>query len=447
MHLRDDGLNILTAPAIGVALPLPRNHPQRLLLNDEVHARPSEILKGSVRLSYLALFAEGEQRTEVWRRVQELAVRHGVAPAANAANHYSADMGPFRIKCERHTEFLRLVFIIEGGPQPESFDDPALQAVPADWLATLPGQVITAANVLVQQSDGDWPEPERIATQFFDGNALVGASIADGAAYAFTDFRIREDGFSRLLVMDHGMTPRQAGRTVQRLLEIDTYRILALLALPMAQALAPFLTKRERELAEVTRLLVEAKDADEAVLFDRLTRLEAEMESEQSRNHYRFSASVAYEALVDSRITELREERLAGLQTFREFLERRFKPAMDTCRSSAASQESLSQRLARVTQLLSTRIDLTREAQTQDVLASMDRRAKLQLRLQETVEGLSIAAISYYIVGLVGYLAKGARGAGLRVEPDVVMAASIPVVLVLTALALRHIRRKVTREL
>ena len=446
MHLRDDGLHILTAPAIGVALPLPRNHPQRLLLNDEVHARPSEILKGSVRLSYLALFAEGEQRTEVWRRVQELAARHGVAPAADAANHYSADMGPFRIKCERHTEFLRLVFIIEGGPQPESFDDPALQAVPADWLATLPGQVITAANVLVQQSDGDWPEPERIATQFFDGNALVGASIADGAAYAFTDFRIREDGFSRLLVMDHGMTPRQAGRTVQRLLEIDTYRILALLALPMAQVLGPFLTKRERELAEVTRLLVEAKDADEAVLFDRLTRLEAEMESEQSRNHYRFSASVAYEALVDSRITELREERLAGLQTFREFLERRFKPAMDTCRSSAASQESLSQRLARVTQLLSTRIDLTREAQTQDVLASMDRRAKLQLRLQETVEGLSIAAISYYIVGLVGYLAKGARGAGLRVEPDVVMAGSIPVVLVLTALALRHIRRKVTRE-
>ncbi len=444
--MRDDGLAILTTRPAGIDCPLPADHPQRLVLNDEVHARPSEILKAPLRLSYLALFAEGEQRAEVWRRVQELAVRHGAGPAADAANHYSANLGPFRIKCERHTEFLRLIFIVEDGRQPESFEDPALRAVPAEWLATLPGQLITAANVLLQQSDGEWPQPDRIATQFFDGNALVGSSIADGAAYAFTDFRIRDDGFSRLLVMDHGMTPRQAGRTVQRLLEIDTYRILALLALPVAQALAPFLAARERELAEVTRLLVEAKAADEPLLFDRLTRLEAEMESEQSRNHSRFSASVAYEALVDSRIAELREERLAGLQTFREFLERRFKPAMETCRSSAGNQESLSQRLTRVTQLLSTRVDITREAQTQDVLASMDRRAKLQLRLQETVEGLSIAAITYYIVGLVGYLAKGGRGAGLPIEVDLVMAASIPVVLVLTALALRHNRRKVARE-
>ncbi|WP_428376822.1 DUF3422 family protein [Lichenicoccus sp.] len=444
--MRDDGRAILTPPARGIAHILPRDHPQRLVLNDEVHARPSEILEAPLKLSYLAVFAEGEQRADVWRRVQELAGRYGVDPAPDTANHYSANFGPFRIKCERHTEFLRLVFIVEDGRQPESFEEPALQAVPPEWLAALPGQLITAANVLLQHSDGDWPEPERIATQFFDGNALVGASIADGAAFAFTDFRIRADGFSRLLVMDHGMTPRQAGRTVQRLLEIDTYRILALLALPMAHVLAPFLAARERELAEVTRLLVEAKAPDEALLFDRLTRLEAEMESEQSRNHYRFSASVAYEALVDSRITELREERLAGLQTFREFLERRFLPAMETCRSSAASQESLSQRLTRVTQLLSTRVDITREAQTQDVLASMDRRAKLQLRLQETVEGLSIAAITYYIVGLVGYLAKGGSRAGLPIEVDLVMAASIPFVLVLTALALRHHRRKAARE-
>ncbi|TLU71036.1 DUF3422 family protein [Lichenicoccus roseus] len=444
--MRDDSLTLAPEPVRPAVPALPRDHPQRVVLNDEVHARPSEILVAPLRVSYLAIFAEGEERAQIWRHVQELARRHGAVPASDAVNHYSADLGPFRIKCERHTEFLRLVFIVEGRGQPESFDDPALQSVPADWLAALPGQLITAANVLLQRSDGDWPQPERIAADYFDGNALVGASIADGAAFAFTDFRIRPDGFSRLLVMDHGMTSRQAGRTVQRLLEIDTYRILALLALPMAHALAPFLAARERELAEVTRLLVDARAADEPLLFDRLTRLEAEMESEQSRNHYRFSASVAYEALVDSRIAELREERLAGLQTFREFLQRRFLPAMETCRSTAANQESLSQRLNRVTQLLSTRVDITREAQTQEVLASMDRRARLQLRLQETVEGLSVAAITYYIVGLVGYLAKGMRVAGAPIEVELVMAASIPVVLVLTALALRHRKRRATRE-
>ena len=425
---------------------LPRDHPQRLVLNNEVHARPSEILSAPLCLSYVALFAEGEVRAQGWRCVQDLAERFGLAPPDDDANHFSADLGPFRIKCERHTEFLRFKFITEGDDDHDSFAVPVMNAVPDDWLAALPGQVIVAANVVLLRTSEAVPDVERIATQFFDGNVLVGATISAGAAFAFTDFRIHAGGFSRFLVLDRTLTPRQGGRAVQRLLEIDTYRVLALMALPVAQALTPILAAGERELAEITRLLVEAKEVDEPLLFERLTRLEAEIESEQSRNLYRFSASAAYETLVHRRIAELREERLPGLQTFREFIERRFLPAMDTCRSSAASQESLSQRLARVTQLLSTRVDITREGQTQQVLASLDRRAKLQLQLQETVEGLSIAAISYYIVGLVGYLAKGARAGGFPIEPDVVMAISIPIVILLITFGLRSIRRRVTRE-
>ncbi len=99
---------------------------------------------------------------------------------------------------------------------------------------------------------------------------------------------------------------------------------------------------------------------------------------------------------------------------------------MNTCRAAAARQESLSQRVARATQLLSTRVDVTREKQNQAVLESMNRRAAAQLRLQQTVEGLSVAAITYYIVGLVGYAAKGAKAAGLAVSPDLAMAVSIP---------------------
>ena len=147
---------------------------------------------------------------------------------------------------------------------------------------------------------------------------------------------------------------------------------------------------------------------------------------------------------MQRRIDELREQRIQGLQTFREFTERRLAPAMNTCRAAAARQESLSQRVARATQLLSTRVDVTREKQNQAVLESMNRRAAAQLRLQQTVEGLSVAAITYYIVGLVGYAAKGAKAAGLGIEPDVAMAVSIPIVLLLGIYGLRKVRKAIS---
>jgi uncharacterized membrane-anchored protein len=274
---------------------------------------------------------------------------------------------------------------------------------------------------------------------------VIGSRIADGAGEAYTDFRLY-DGCSRFYLRNRSMSPRQAGRMLQRLLEIETYRMMALMALPVAQQLTPFLTGAERELSQITTLLAESTEADEPVLLDRLTRLEAGIESRESAHAYRFAAAAAYYELVQRRIEELREQRIQGLQTFREFTERRLAPAMNTCRAAAARQESLSQRVARATQLLSTRVDVTREKQNQAVLESMNRRAAAQLRLQQTVEGLSIAAITYYIVGLVGYAAKGAKAAGFAVNPDIAMAVSIPLVLALGVLAIRRVRKAITRQ-
>ena len=159
---------------------------------------------------------------------------------------------------------------------------------------------------------------------------------------------------------------------------------------------------------------------------------------------FRFSAARAYADLVALRISELREERIEGLQMFSEFTERRLSPAMRTCEAAAKRLSTTSERVARATQLLSTRVGISRERQNQALLESMDNRAKLQLRLQETVEGLSIAAITYYIVGLVGYAAKGAKSLGvLPVSPDLVTALSIPVVLLLVALGVRRVRRSI----
>jgi uncharacterized membrane-anchored protein len=423
---------------------LPSDHPRRLALNDEIHARPPEELVAPQRISFIALFADWSLRERQWEQIVDLAGRFGAAPPPPGATHYSADLGPFRIKWERHTEFSRYKFIVPGdGSAP--FANPALDAVPADWVAGLLGEVMVASHVALLAKDDGAIDFDAISALYFDGNTLAGGGVAGGAALAATDFRIHADGFSRILVQDRSMTRRQAGRTIQRLVEIDAYRMMALLALPVARALGESLTRSERELAGITTALASATSEDEPALLDRLTRLEAEMESRYADNLFRFSASAAYYALVQRRIAELRE-RQAGLQTIHDFLERRLTPAMNTCQAAAARQESLSRRVARASQLLSTRVDITREGQNQALLGSMDRRAKLQLRLQETVEGLSVAAVTYYVVALVGHVADGLMAGGLAVDPPIVEAASVPVVALLTWLGVRRIRRIVSRE-
>ncbi len=426
-------------------LTLPENHPQRLELNDEVHARPPGALHAPSRISYLALVSPPTAREEEWHRVRALAAMRGVEAPAARVNHFSADFGGFMLRFERHGEFARYMFVAPAGGE-APFDPPALAAVPADFVAGLPGRIIVAAHgALVPEGpdDGDF---EALAARWFDGNALVGSIVGDGAATALTDFRVRTDGFSRFLVIDQHATGRQAGRIVQRVLEIDTYRMMALLALPIARDLNPFFADCERELSQVTLVLESAGHEDEAQLLDRLTRLEAQIEVRAAENDYRFAAAAAYYDLVQRRIAELRERRLPSLQTFEEFTERRLAPAMNTCRTAANRQELLSQRVARANQLLATRVDITREQQNQDLLEAMNRRGKAQLKLQQTVEGLSIAAVTYYVVGLIGHVVGGIEALGYRVKPELVMAVSIPIIAGLAAVGINRIRHAIARK-
>jgi len=431
---------------------LPPDHALRAELNDEVHARPSDALRAPLRISYLALFSDPAQRSTEWLHVRALAARFGIDTPAQAGNLQVLDFGAFSLRWERHAEFTRYMFVSSGFEGTDPFAEPALAAVPSDWLAQIPGEVMVASHgalLNAAQFAGAAETPvdyEAVATRWFAGNVLLGSQVGDEAATVLTDFRVRADGFSRFLVLDHRLSPRQAGRVVQRVLEIDTYRMMALLALPVARELAPFLGDCERELSQVTTVLESADDEDEALLLDRLTRLEAQIESRESLNDYRFAAAAAYYELVQRRIAELREVRIPGLQTFGEFTERRLAPAMNTCRATSARQEHLSERVARANQLLATRVDITRERQNQALLESMNRRAKAQLKLQQTVEGLSVAAVTYYIVGLVGYGTKGLKAVGVGVNPELAMALSIPLVAGLAGFGINRIKQTITRK-
>lgn len=424
---------------------VPANYALRHLLNDEVHARPFEALKAPERLSYLVLLRSEADEAAETAAMAELCTRHNAPPPAPGANHYRADFGVFRVRWERHTEFTRYTFMVSG-PFDDPFAKPALERIPTDWLASLPGEILVAAHAAIQTSatsGGERLAEERVAERYFAGNAVVGSTIAGGAARAFTDFRIHTDGFSRYFVLDDKLGTRQAGRMIQRLFEIDTYRMMASLALPAAREELPRLAVSERQLVEITEAMCAAGEPDEPLLLDRITRLAAEVERGISRTQSRFSASEAYFNLVRRRIEELREERIQGLQTFKEFTERRLAPAMNTCEAVAQQQTRLAERIGQTSQLLSTRVSITRERQNQALLASMNRRAQLQLRLQQTVEGLSVAAITYYTVGLVGYLAKAVKALGVDLNPDLAMGLSIPVVAIAVAYGTHHLKEKV----
>ena len=421
------------------------DHPLRSELNDEVHARPSESLSTPVRLSYLALESPSEARNQEWQHVVALARTYSVELPTEPVNHFSAQLGAFSLRWERHAEFARYMF--SAASTGEIFASSALDLVPADWLRNIRGRILVATHGGIMDRAELPGGAEMASTRWFGGNVLIGASVGDGAATALTDFRLRPDGFSRFLILDEGLSPRQAGRTVQRLLEIDTYRMMALLALPVARELAPIILQAETELSLCMTRLEQAHPSDESDLLDSLTQLGARMERWDAQHSYRFSAAAAYYELVQRRIAELREVRLPGIQTFGEFIERRLAPAMNTCLSIACRQESVAQRIARANDLLTTRVDITVERQNQALLDSMNRRAKAQFKLQQTVEGLSVVAITYYVVGLIGYAAKAIHARGYNIDYEWVEGLSIPIVLVSIGLGTYLLKHRAKRHL
>lgn len=421
-----------------------QEHPLRQSLNDEVHSRPPVPLQSPEVVTYLAYFHGGRDADGEAQHVRQLAAQLDLPLPATDSGHVSLDAGEFRFKWERHNEFSSYTFIRHASATDVN-DDHALLAVPAGWRRAIPGQLIVATHVAVRTA-ADAPPAELIQKLLADASPVVASQVSDGAGWVVTDFKI-VDGFSRFTVINETLTPRQVGRAVQRLLEIETYRIIALLAFPVAKAVGRLLSKAEDELAELVREMgrTDTSDDERGVLV-RLTRLAADIEESVAMTTFRFGAGAAYYSLVRHRIDELREVRVTGFPTISEFMERRLAPAISTCATIARRQDDLSGRIARNSQLLRTRVEVELERQNQELLAQMNRRAKLQLRLQETVEGLSVVAITYYGSQLVNYLAKGVSEQIHPVTPEILTAAAIPLIATLVFLGARRMRRAVAAE-
>ena len=421
-----------------------QQHPLRQRLNDEVHARPPVPLEAPALVSFLAFLHDDGRPDADREHLARLSERLGSSEeSCDDAIHLVIDGGEFQLKWERHGEFSAYTFFRKPQQGPRSGEE-ALSAVPADWVRAIPGQLIAATHLEFLSAAAVDPE-ELLKTLTAPGEVIVASRIAGGAAWVFTDFRIR-DGFSRFTVVDQSLGRLRAGRTVQRLLEVETYRVMALLAFPVARSVGGLLSEAENKLALlIDRMGSAASPEDERAVLADLTRLAAQIEHSVASTNFRFGAAAAYYRLVQQRVGELKESVVSGLPTIKGFMERRLAPALNTCAAIARRQEDLSARIARTSQLLRTRVDIELERQNQEVLSQMNRRAKLQLRLQETVEGLSVVVLTYYGSQLVQYLAKGTKELH-HLSPDIVTAASIPVIACLVAWGTHRMRRKLAAE-
>jgi uncharacterized membrane-anchored protein len=383
----------------------------------------------------------------------------GVTAPGPEARYFFHDFGRFRLKWECHAEFSTYTFAgrhAESLTPADAFERAPLYQVPQEWLLSLQGKIMVAAHVVLDNTCTPADEFANSLRRVFEGNMLVGSRVLQGGE-VWTDFLIQSDGFSRFVVRDVDLREQQAGRLVQRMLEIETYRMMALLGLPHAQRTAPVLNMIEGELAKLTAAMVDAdqaiaaassgqaqKDADgEQALLSHITGLAARIEKLSLDNSYRFSASQAYFRLVNARIEELREARIEGFPTVWEFMDRRLTPAMNTCEAIARRQEALAERIAHTNDLLRTRVGIVQERQNRQILQSMNARAAQQLRLQQAVEGLSVVAISYYLAGLFNYAGKAVKAAGWHINPDIATGLLVPVIAVGVWLGLRRMHKSI----
>jgi uncharacterized membrane-anchored protein len=416
--------------------PIPENHEQRFTLHNEVHARSSVILGLPVRASHLALSRSSDEKIQERKHLSQLCQRFGVASPSLDADHFSATFDSFQLRWEQHGEFSTYTFYVQGA-ETKPFAEPALKKVPVDWLSTMTGKILVASHATILPTSAPPPNLNEISPYFAD-NLIVGSTVTGGAACVFTDFRIHVDGFSRFLIADKELRVEQGARLMHRLFEIEVYRVLALLAFPIARKLSPELKKADQQLYTITNAMTQSLGND-AKLLDELTILAAEIENHVSSNHLRFEAASAYYNLVEQRLIDLREVRIQGIQTIGEFIKRRLEPAVNTCRSTSNRFASLSERVGNTSQLLRTRVDIIIERQNQGLLSSMALRAKMQLRMQQTVEGISVVAITYYAASLIHAVSASLHEFGVNVNPEIAEGVAVPFILVGIGLGFKRI--------
>lgn len=405
-------------------------HPYLPLIDAETHARPVPPLEAPLRIRRVGFFSTNHG-ADLQALHQQMAALAGGGPGPDGlARQLSFTAGGRRVTWERHNEFATLTWT---APLTDSDNWP--EGIGLELHRGLPMILATRIDLL----DGARiAEPALVG---FNRQSLAYSRIFDDSAEAATDFVRDADGFTRFEVAIGQSGAHRQGVIVRRLLEIETYRVLALMGLPRARELGGVVTGFENRLRRILKGLAPG-DATEDLhdVLAQLHDLSVEVGQAVERTSFRFAATHAYGAVLDERLSRLRERAIGEHTTIQRFTDNRVHPALSTCRAMEKRLATVTEKVQGAIELLEARISLSIQTQNKSLLDSLTDTARSQFRLQQTVEGLSIIAISYYAIGLLGYVYQGLHDV-LPFSKETMVALSVPIVVAITYLAMHRIRR------
>lgn len=430
-----------------------------------------------------------------------------VAPPPRGATFFTADVGPLSVRWERHTEVCTYTFAralarddAEAAARPFDESHVATSLVPAPWLEAMPGGIVSATHVALVEGDpadgwGDEGGPfdaasrggvseaddesaaeietaalrretagaallRRVKPLFHRGEVITGSTLDRGRFRAYSDWRVHADGFARIAI-HHRPDDRRAfvssaaGKATQRVIELDKYRVLALMGLPFAQELSRTVDALNEELMRVMDAIGDAeKPSAEAPnpnlrreLLSRLTALASTAQKLSAVAHDRFAASAAYAELVSDRVRYLTMGKIPAVPGMASFVLDATEPGARTCAAVRRRLDKLAHSAHLAANVMQTSLTVEQHARSNESLARLRATATAQLTMQHNVEGLSTVALTYYSLGVLGYAAKATAGTGaLPVAPEVALGAAIPLVWMAVSAAVRRMKRAAMME-
>ena len=434
-----------------------------LSFKDELHARPYIKLSNNLRTFHFAYLIKENDEKRSWTYLNEFLSKINFQKLPKESSKYWVAEGKdLIIRYECHTEFISLTLIypnkIENKNKNKLFDENFLRLLPIDFLKNFPGNLFLSSWIEMVPTKKNF-RPIDIEGFFYHDN-FAGSNVAEDGANVFMSFKSdRTDflgsGLRRVFIQNKTLRTRRTGRLLQRIVELETYQVLSLLGLPQVRQETSNLSNLEKQITEITKSVSKTakKNLNKKSIaypdyqqdLNELSYVVAKIEEIDSSTNYRLSATEAYYKLVEQRIQDLREERLESFQTNYEFLSRRLQPAIRTSEAFSRRLESLATRAQRADNLVRTQIEMGVQMQNKNLLQSMDLRARAQLRLQETVESLSIVAITYYIVGLLSTLVDPINFENFIISKTVFLALCVPIILILIWYIAKMVRKKINK--
>ncbi len=422
------------------------DHPLRATILKEMHARPYRPVATPHLILRTAFFSDPATKlNDDYEVFRDWCTRKNITPPPAASRHHTVTLmaqtgGPqnceVNLTWERHTEFSTLTWECKDSPQAQKCLEHYSKTQSGEIIAS-PLVLISASLLRLSKASKGLPAIEKV----YDRESLCKSYSENKKAMILTDFRQNNMGATRFNVINKSMDEIASGVLIRRILEIETYRSMALLGYAEVMAAQPKLARLERQIIILTGEMGEKKGLEATrQTLDEITTIAGQLTNLSAKTEYRLSATRAYYKLVLGRLKRINEIPIEGYSKIEEFLARRLAPAMRSCENIESRIHTAGEKLASAAALLRTKVDIQMQVQNNSLLESMDERAKQQYRLQSTVEGLSIAAVSYYIIGLLAYIFKGI---GFQ-DPSTykkLIAVFVPIVLLLVWAIIRRIRQ------